>query len=469
MNTTSPNILWICTDQQRFDTIQALGNKAINTPHMDRLVNEGVTFTKAYCQSTVCTPSRASFLTGRYPRTTRATKNGAAYFPEDEVLVTRLFRDIGYTCGLVGKLHLAAAEFGMEPRVDDGYTFFKYSHSPRPDYIEYNDYQKWLIEQGVNWNEAYKGEQGGISPRYHQTTWCVNEALSFISNTTEPWLLSVNIYDPHPVFDAPEECINKIDASKVPLPKWMEGELDNKPPHQQKDYHQGGQDGHGRPVAHMTASDKRALVTNYYAMIELIDEQIGRLLDELERTGQREQTVIIFMSDHGEMLGDHGLFLKGAYFYEGLVHVPLIISWPIQFKPRRVDQLVELVDIAPTLLELTGQDMPSGMQGKSLLPLLTNHESKTLHKESVYCEFYSALKGSHENIYGTMLFDGRYKIIRYHNCEYGELYDLHADPNEYHNLWEEASYHSIKQQMILKAFDRSVMTLDPNPPLVGKY
>jgi predicted nucleic-acid-binding Zn-ribbon protein len=109
------------------------------------------------------------------------------------------------------------------------------------------------------------------------------------------------------------------------------------------------------------------------------------------------------------------------------------------------------------------------MQGKSLLPILKNEQAKTKHKESVYCEFYSALKGSHENIYGTMLFDGRYKIIRYHNCEYGELYDLQKDPDEYHNLWEEPDYSFIKHWMILKAFDRSVMTIDPNPPMIGRY
>src|SRR5262245_1901054 len=135
-----PNILWYCADQQRFDTIGALGNPHVRTPNFDRLAAEGVAFTHAYCQSPICTPSRASFLTGRYPSGVRVNTNGNTHFPRDETLVTRLLADAGYMCGLIGKLHLAGACYGREARVDDGYSFFRYSHAPRPDWPKGHDY-----------------------------------------------------------------------------------------------------------------------------------------------------------------------------------------------------------------------------------------------------------------------------------------------------------------------------------------
>ena len=213
------------------------------------------------------------------------------------------------------------------------------------------------------------------------------------------------------------------------LPLWKDGELDSKPPHQQKDYMQGGQDGQAEPYPTLTGDDRRERFRDYYAEIELIDDQFGRLMNYLEETGQREQTLVIFMSDHGEMNGDHGLYWKGAYFYEALVHIPLIMSCPSLFKSGlKSDALVELVDLAPTLMELTGQEVPYYMQGKSLLPILTGQAEPHHHKDSVYSEFYHCLLGSHDNIYATMYYDGRYKIVNYHGMEYGELYDHETYP-----------------------------------------
>ena len=131
-----PNILWLCTDQQRFDTIRALGNSRINTPNLDQLVADGTSFTNAFCQSPVCSPSRASFLTGRYPRTTRCRQNGQQ-IPPDELLLPKMFSDAGYRCGLAGKLHLSSCSDGkVEQRIDDGYEVFDWSHHPQPDWPE---------------------------------------------------------------------------------------------------------------------------------------------------------------------------------------------------------------------------------------------------------------------------------------------------------------------------------------------
>jgi arylsulfatase len=281
-NAQQPNILWICTDQQRFDTIAKLGNKHIRTTHIDRLAEQGVAFRRAYTQSPICTPSRACFLTGRYPKTTRARQNGNAYFPPDEVLVTKLLADGGYECGLVGKLHLSTAQGEKEARTDDGYSTFKWSQHPHDDWAEGHDYQLWLKAKGIEWSEHYHlGDwknlfgpgEGGIAPEYHQTTWCATEAIDFIAKSRNTlWLLSINMFDPHPPFDSPAAYREKYPTEAMPLPKWRSGELDNKPAIQKYDYENGGQGGSGPCFLTMDDHEKRQAIADYYAMIELIDD-----------------------------------------------------------------------------------------------------------------------------------------------------------------------------------------------------
>lgn len=181
-----PNILWICTDQQRYDTIHALGYEHIRTPNLDRLVADGVAFSRAYTQSPICTPSRACFLTGRYPSTVHVNRNGNEYFPDTAALITRMLANVGYDCGLAGKLHLSAAHGRVEVRFNDGYRVFKWSHHPKPEPFwptEKHAYQRWLRDQGVDWDEAYGADtvegwdiqdsfKPGIEAKLHQTTWC---------------------------------------------------------------------------------------------------------------------------------------------------------------------------------------------------------------------------------------------------------------------------------------------------------
>ncbi len=194
-----PNILWICTDQQRADTLHAMGNTHIRTPNIDALIKNGTAFTRAYCQSPVCSPSRASFLTGRYPRTTRCRQNGQA-LPPTEKLISRLLADAGYTCGLAGKLHLATCANGVaEKRTDDGYKVFHWSHHPQPDWPE-NAYTQWLTQQGQSWDSLYEGKatpyiKEGIPAEYSQTTWCANMAIDFIREQKgSPWFFSYNCF-----------------------------------------------------------------------------------------------------------------------------------------------------------------------------------------------------------------------------------------------------------------------------------
>ncbi|MEZ4865355.1 MAG: sulfatase-like hydrolase/transferase [Caldilineaceae bacterium] len=479
-----PNILWICTDQQRYDTIGALGNPYISTPNMDRLVAEGVAFTHAYCQSPICTPSRASFLTGQYPSTVHINGNGLASFPAHPPLVTRLLADQGYDCGLIGKLHLASAYQRIEPRVEDGYRYWQYSHAPRDDWPQGHDYADWVRAQGYVLGELTK-DPDGVPAELHQTTWCAEKTIDFIRQARSgPWLASVNIYDPHPPFNPPATYRARFDPARMPGPLFQESDLIQQQKLAAVDFQSSARPPQDLDIkspvlpasplnpdwlGHASAGKRDAwtLQAAYYAMIKLIDDQLGRILDTLEETGQRDNTVVIFTSDHGETLGDHGLIQKGCRFYEGLVRVPLIWSWPGHFAAGlRSDALVELTDKAPTLLALAGQTPPTYMQGRSLLPILTGEADPDHHRDFVRCEYYDAL-GLADGTFATMYRDRRYKLVLYHGHGLGELYDLEQDPHEFTNLWDEPAQQSLKLELLQRSFDAAMLAAGRGPQRIG--
>jgi len=476
-----PNILWLCTDQQRFDTLGCYGNSFVRTPNIDRLAENGVVFDRAYSQSPICTPSRAAFLTGRYPRTTRARQNGQC-IPEDEVLVTRLLAEAGYTCGLSGKLHLSACQPSacpaMERRINDGYDVFHWSHHPRPDWPT-NEYGLWLRERGVEYHTPrFRGSPHvfeGMPAEHHQTTWCAEKAINFMESCAQfdrPWLFSFNCFDPHFAFDPPleylEPYLERLD--EIPLPNYVAGELDAKPHFQSREfrdlYHYIGP----HHFDEMTHEEHRLVRAAYWAMVDLIDAQVGRMMDALERSGQLDNSLVIFTSDHGEMLGDHGLYLKGPFFYDPAVLVPLIISWPGRLKPGRSAALVELIDLAPTILDAAGLERHPGMLAKSLWPLLNGETDVNQHLDDVYCEYYHGMWARAEpRPFATMLRDERYKLVVAHGLETGELYDMTDDPNETHNLWAHPDQQSLKMDLMKRLCDRMAWMVDPLPPRVSGF
>lgn len=472
-----PNILWICSDQQRFDTLGCYGNSFVRTPNIDRLAANGMLFEYAYSQSPVCTPSRSSFLTGRYPRTTRCRQNGQS-MPQDEVLVTRLLADAGYICGLSGKLHISTCnpsfQSGTEQRIDDGYDEFHWSHHPRPGDWPTNEYIHWLRERRVTDTVTpYKDSkhvQAGMPAEHHQTTWCAEKAISFIeanAGRDNPWLFSVNMFDPHHPFDPPVDYLERyLDVLEdIPLPNYTQGELDDKPIFQRID-HQGAYHTPGSfPWPEMSDDDHRLVTAAYWAMIDLIDDQVGRMLEALARSGQLDNTIVIFMSDHGEMLGDHGLYLKGPYFYEPAIHVPLIISYPGTIAADiRSTALVELVDLAPMLLEAANLESYAGMQGQSIWNLLTGQADAHHHREDVYCEYYNAMPWHRDPLpQFTMIRTHQHKLVVAHGLESGELYDLGNDPAETQNQWANPEFMPVKMTLYQRLCDRMAWTVDPLP------
>lgn len=487
-----PNILWICTDSQRHDTLGCYGNAYVKTPNIDRLAAEGVMFEQVYAQNPLCTPSRGNFLTGRYPVTMGLRQNGQNISP-DEKLVTRLLADDGYVCGLSGKLHLSAcdhriAEFGKdewqgkdtdlffrgsERRINDGYAEFYWDHAPR-HCSPSSSYQRWLLEKGTTQFNTTPREdcpllEHGMPTEQHQTTFCVDKAIDFIQAYEEsphPWLFSVNIFDPHFPFDPPDEYMERYLSfiDEIPLPAMQENETEGKPEYQKVFAHQGKY-----RIDQLTERDHRMMRASYWAMVDQIDVQVGKLLKALEASGQKENTIVIFTSDHGEMLGDHQIYLKGPFLYDSALHVPLIISYPgVIEEGRRSSALVELGDLAPTLLDAAGLERYPGMQTKSLWPYVTKNGVLGDFRDDVYCEYYNS-NPNHPAQYCTMVRTSKHKLVAWHGQELGELYDLEADPNEFRNLWNDPDYSNIKIQMYQRLCDRMAMTADPLPERVGIY
>ena len=485
-----PNVLWICTDQQRWDSISCLEPRAVPTPAIDALAARGVAFRRAYAQSPICTPSRASFLTGMYPIAHQVQRNGNDHFPAHLELVPKRFADAGYRTGLIGKLHLSAAQGRNERRGEDGYEEFYWSHYPKPEWPIGHDYADWLTAKGVD--PAILEDDGkgavheGVSSEHHQTTWAGERADDFIRrHRGQPWLLSINLFDPHPPFDPPRAYLDRIDPARVPGPIFRPSDL----AHQRRF---AGVDQQTRQPTDPTVADREPTVANqvgashdtppasydgvrlraaYAAMVAMVDDMVAALMATLDETGQHDDTLVIFMSDHGEMLGDHGLLYKGCRFYDALVRVPLVVSWPGHLREGAVsDALVELVDLPATLFEAAGLETPAQDQGRSLLPLLDGRHADDTHKPYVLSEYFDAIRfpgsiGSR----GSMYFDGRYKLSVYHDAAEGELFDLATDPGEFDDLWPDPAHASLRFDLLRQHFAAMMAVSGKGPPRVADY
>jgi arylsulfatase A-like enzyme len=458
------NILWICTDQQRWDSLGVTGNRFVHTPNLDRLANEGVLFERAYCNNPVCMPSRSSFLSGLYPTTCEVTRNGHHY-PDKLLprLMTHRLNRLGYNQGLAGKLHIRADydnQASPESGYDHGYDEFNWSPCGYPAKWAGCQYQHWLRDLGVDFDvqdrEDTKHVQTGMPAEHHQTTWCARRAITFMQAMAEtqpnqPWSFACNIFDPHNPNDPPPELLERyLDRlDDIPLPNYKAGELDDKPELQRVQHNKADKRMPPHPLRYddLTDREHRLYRASYYAMVDLIDQQVGRILDALDETGQRDNTLVIFTSDHGESLGDHGLYWKGPWFYEESMRVPLIMTWPgMKPRTRRVRQLAELVDIVPTIYDALGTDKPGWLQGHSWWGFFNG--ANPMDRDFAFAE----MRSEHE--YDVAMVRGeRYKLVRYYESGQGELYDLEAQPLERDNRFDDPDLAEV-QRGLQAAMDR---------------
>lgn len=458
---STPNILLISTDQQRYDMVGAAGNPAVSTPHLDRLAAQGALFENCYVQNPVCSPSRASLMTGTYVSTHGLYENGVDIAPDTRVFSKDL-AEAGYDCGLVGKFHLHSCFHGRtEPRLDDGFRVFRWAHDPYPGSSE-NAYHRWLRATRPELYERALGERGlfdSMPTEAHYSHWIAEETISYLRTDRrpeQPFFFVANFFDPHHGFGAPQEYLDRYDGVELPAVNTREGELEDKPEIQRlTSEHRGG----GMPsyVEH-TEQQLDEVRRAYYAMVSLVDDEVGRILAALEEEGLAESTIVVFTSDHGELLGDHQLLRKGPFLYDCSVKVPLIVRWPgVVPAGLRREELVQWVDLAPTFLEAAGIERPRSYQGASLLPLLRGEDAQW--RDWALSQYRSSGDPANPSAHLTMLRQDRFKLITHHGApstsrqRTGELYDLESDPGELENLWDSAEHREVRLALAERMLD----------------
>jgi choline-sulfatase len=420
-----PNILHLFTDQQRFDTIAALGNPFIRTPNLDRLVREGSVFSRAYSPSPECVPARASMITGWYPGRTRCYSNEQAMPGEDTPTLMSGLRDAGYRTHGIGKCHFTPDSYalrGFETRA---------SQEELPADRSRDDYAKWLMETGREWVLEPHGVRGEmyyvpqpsvISEEAHPTRWVADRAVEFIreqQDSERPWYLYTSFIHPHPPFAPPIPWHKLYRAPDMPLPLMPENLDDllcfiNHFQNRYK-YRDRGLD----------VNLIRCLRAYYHACITFIDAQIGNIIAVLEASGQWDNTLVLFGSDHGEYLGDYGCFGKRG-FHDVAARIPLIVRWPDgALAGTRCERPASLVDLAPTFLEAAGVPFSErDFDGVSLRGLAAGESGR----ECVFSQYNCRENG----LYMAVNEKSKYAYSAPDGREY--CFDFESDPSECRNL-----------------------------------
>ena len=457
-----PNVLLIMTDQQRYDSLGCYGIDAIPTPNLDRLAKEGVRFDKCYVNNPVCTPSRASIFTGKLLPDHGVYKLNDI-LPEDEIMFPEHPRNLGYQTALIGKMHVSGAVYEISNRnKHDGFDMYEWCHEPAL-FLDgkYNAYGKWLKEKNPEFYKKLKREGRRIKnvpSELHGTYWTAERTIELLRerNKDVPFFYYMSIFDPHnPYIDYPEETGTLVDMEKLPKPVYEKWESAEKPEGIRRSY----RDGYMGCFADFTENEVMEMKKGYYASVAFIDRQIGRVINELENQGILDDTMVIFMSDHGDLLGDHELFAKGAFFYDPGVRVPFIIRYPKRIKSGTdFKGLVQPHDLTSTILAEAGMN-PDKIQNimpdsKNILDMLESGKGRS----KAVCLYRGTGLDYRKQYYDplincTMIHDGRYKLNIYHNKDLslenaeGELYDLLEDPFETRNLFNESKYCDIKSRL----------------------
>ncbi len=442
LNSDQPDIVMIVTDQQRYDTIRALGADHMDTPNLDRLADRGTIFSNCHVTAPSCVPCRASLFTGYYPHTNGVLANGQ---PWSKTWVSELAL-AGYHTVNIGKMHTIPYE------ADAGFTE-RFVVENKDRYMEgrwyFDEWDKALAAHGMKKQQRVEYRKlPDYKDRLGAFTWDMPEHLqsdNFVGGMARWWLetkpvekpmfMVVGFPGPHPPYDPTPDMAAKYMERDIPMPNVTAVEMaDLVPPLAEKRVHDVEVDHDSVSwKLNPTEAETRRMRAYYYANVEMIDTEVGLILDALEKRGRLDNTIIIFTSDHGDALGDHGLSQKWSA-YEEVTRVPLIISAPERFAGGRTeDALVQLFDLGPTILEWAGVTPDPTFEAQTLNPALTG-ETFT-GRSHVFCE-----QGGDVNLTGasffTMVRSGSHKLVHFQGADYGQLFDLENDPKEVHNLWD---------------------------------
>ena len=480
------NVVLFCTDQLRFDALSCTGNSIVNTPNIDRIAQNGVSFTNHITPCQICAPSRASMFTGLYPRHHGLTRNGVALDPSYEHL-THVMMENGVRTYGVGKFHfqpiLASAAYGMPE--SNAFWSLPESEDWRGPFYGFQNvdlvigesftstrgghYGRWLEREHPGVADLYLPENGldfeldemdevwrsAVPAELHYNSWIAGQATDFVARTDKdnPFFLFVSFPDPHHPFSPPAPYCDMFDPAEMPEPAYIEGELDAMPSYISKETWTDGfegdisykdflaegkfaiEQGTWQKTSAFSIQSMHKIIAYTHAMVKMIDDCVGRVLSSLDARGLAENTIVIFTSDHGELLGDHGLIRKGPMPYRQLLQIPLVMSGPGIPKGQTLDALTSHLDIKETLLDLLGlQGRPT--DGTSLVPLLDGSSSKV--RDTAFAEYFPR---SVPNQYNQTILSGDMRLTLYPKAEehgWGELFDHSQDPGEHKNLYQDA-------------------------------
>ncbi len=435
-----PNVLLIMTDQQRWDTLGCYGNTVIETPNLDWLASMGIVFTAAYTSTPSCIPARASLITGMDPWNTGILGMGRGQPPMGVNFPHTLpgeLAQVGYHTRGVGKMH-------FDPqRALNGFHHTVLDESGRasdPGFV--SDYRQWfeqhktgdydIADHGIDWN-SWMARPYHAPEFLHPTNWTVSESIRFLKerDPLKPFFLKMSFARPHSPYDPPSYYFDLYLNKRLPKPSVGDWAAAHNVPEEA-----------ARPDAWRGVRSAEEILrarAGYYGSITHIDHQIGRLLMFLQKKGLLHNTLILFTSDHGDMLGDHNLWRK-TYAYEGSAHIPLIIKLPATFKREvtAVDRPVCLQDLMPTVLETVDVTIPPTVDGQSLLGLMQGQERPW--REYVHGEHSTCYAEEQEMQYLT---DGKMKYLWLPRAGQEQLFDLTRDPYEYHNLADDPDYGQV--------------------------
>ncbi len=435
------NVLILCPDQLRADYLSCYGHPSIGTTNIDRLATEGVRLNRAYCSAPLCGPSRISFVTS----TRMSEHNHRTYGSTIDYAVPNLVRSLkeaGYRTGMFGKNHCFNNN-QLRNIWDELHNICAGNYDDHPKYKRSFD--------------AFEME-----PDYHfnLTSLLATETIAFIGRQPDeqPFLAWVNWQDPHPAFTCPEPYFSLFDPKTIELPaRYRTGGGTGKP-RRLKNWQVNCQ------AAEATDEDIRRARAAYMGQVRYVDDWVGHLLDALEETGRHKDTLVVFLADHGELLGDHGAWHKIGVFYECLTRIPVIMRHPEGLYRGVFEGLVEEVDLAPTILEACGIPRPLSFVGESLHRRLGDGRLDFKHgrptalvETGTQAPTWPGSFGQNQKAPfapnnfgpGAMITDGRYKLTIYYD-DTCELYDLETDPGELDNRFDDPASQDIRHRLTLE-------------------
>jgi len=472
-----PNVLLIMTDTQRLDDMGAYGNPIIKTPHLDALARGGAMFTGCHTQYPACMPARATIFTGRYPMAHGVWSNGVP-LPETETTLADVFAAAGYRTGGAGKFHFLPhypyrksdlPTMATHPEPFYGFQEFHLGEDGRS-----GEHHLWIKE---HYPQYYDKPDDQVPVEVHNSGWTMRHTIDFMTRCAkrrQPFFAFCSFVDPHQGYNPPPPYNTMYKPEDIPDPIRRDDELENS-------RFRSLAQSPGMMNYTRRLKEQRA---KHYGEMTLIDDCVGRLVRVLEELGIRRNTLIVFVSDHGDMLGDHWLWWKGAYHWPGCTNVPLFFNWPGRIPAgRRVDGLVQQTDILPTICELTGQEIPLGVQGKSLADVVQGQTDRTPY-EYVYIESVSSgayapdwkgpsgrrPAGDRDHTIDTFTIRSRkWRFTIFSGTDDGELYDLEKDPHEFVNCFHDAGYAKVRQELTAVLLNRLRLTRDPLPARTRPY